>query len=130
MKISTQKNKNILKLKEEKRIPFKLIKKDLNIITSTAKASLNNKKIDYKIKRNISLGGVSNKNDSSIIKDNPKVKIDKIQKSINNVIISSPNPNNNNKLINKKDNFKNKIENNKKKVFEFKYNEIKKTNKK
>ena len=128
IKISKQNSKNILKHKEEKRIPFKLIKKDLNIITSTTKASLNNKKIDYKTKRNISLGGVSNKNEN-LIKDNTKTKIDKIQKSINNVVISSIIPNNNNKL-NKKDNFKNKIENNKKKVFEFKYKEMKKVNQK
>ena len=105
--ILKQKNKNILKHKQDKRIPCKLIKKDLNIITSTSKSSLNagNKLISP-----------SNKNNDKKInkKTISEPKIDKSKKLSNSfadkaLIIK-------NKGLNKNGNFKSKIED-KKRIF-------------
>ena len=105
--ILKQKNKNILKHKQDKRIPCKLIKKDLNIITSTLKSSLNagNKLISP-----------SNKNNDKKIykKTISEPKIDKSKKLSNSfadkaLIIK-------NKGLNKNGNFKSKIED-KKRIF-------------
>ena len=119
-KNTNKNNNNILKHKEEKRIPFKLIKKDLKINTSNTKKELTNIKIDSKTKRNLSLEGMRNKNENILIKEGTQAKFGKIQNSINNVVISISPTNN---KFNKKEKFKNKIENNKKKVFEFKFNQ-------
>ena len=105
--ILKQKNKNILKHKQDKRIPCKLIKKDLNIITSTSKSSLNsgNKLISP-----------SNKNNDKKInkKTISEPKIDKSKKLSNSlvdkVLIIK------NKGLNKNGNFKSKIED-KKRIF-------------
>ena len=100
---SKQKNKHFLKHKEKKRIPCKLIKKDLIINTSTSKIPLT-KKLDSISRRNLSMEPVKNKNNK--FKKSPnserRIGIKKEEKP------------------NKKGELKEKIENNKKKLFEFK----------
>ena len=109
--ILKQKNKNILKHKQDKRIPCKLIKKDLNIITSTSKSSLNsgNKLISP-----------TNKNNDK--KFNEKTiwepKIDKSKKLRNSLVDKALIIKN--KSLNKKGNFKSKIEDKKRKFFNLK----------
>ena len=108
-------NKNILKEKKDKRIPCKLVKKDLNIITSTSKFPLiTNKSNSF------------SKNDNNVDnnKNNKKYKAVSEPKIDKNINIKNNFTNKSLSLRNKKtykSNYKNKIESNKKKIFEFKF---------
>ena len=108
-------NKNILREKKDKRIPCKLIKKDLNIITSTSKFPLiTNKSNSFSKKDN----SVENDKNDKKYKAVSEPKIDK------NININNNFTNKSLSLRNKKTykcNYKNKIESNKKKIFEFKF---------
>ena len=117
--ILKQKNKNILKHKHDKRIPCKLIKKDLNIITSSSKASLN-------IGNKLNSTSKTNKNNDKDINNKaisePKIdKNKKLNNSFSNKALFIKNKN-----LNKKGNFKSKIEDKKKKIFNYKHKENKK----
>ena len=107
-------NKNLLKPKQDKRIPCKLIKKDLSIITSTSKLPLVNNKSNSFSKKNNSF---ENKNRDKNYRAISETKIDKnkkVDKSFNKRQLS---------LRNKKSyksKYKYKIEINKKKIMEFK----------
>lgn len=100
---SNQNNRNFLKRKEEKRIPCKLIKKDLSNCSSNSKKILT-KKYNSFSKRNLSMeNGINKKGKHKFIANSERrINIQKIEKTF------------------KKGKLKEKIENNKKKIFKYK----------
>ena len=108
-------NKNILKEKKDKRIPCKLVKKDLNIITSTSKFPLITNKSNSFSKND---NNVDNNKNNKKYKAVSEPKIDK-NININNNFTKKSLSLRNKKTY--KSNYKNKIESNKKKIFEFKF---------
>lgn len=118
-KFSKQNNNNIFKNIKEKKYPCKLVKKDLTITTS---ALTKNKKINCLTTRHSSFG-------NSKIKQKLNLKIiSEIKSDKNKNIKSNSTTNINSEKLNKKDNFKNKIEQNKNKIFYFNYKENKNIN--
>ena len=118
-KFSKQNNNNIFKNIKEKKYPCKLVKKDLAITTSEL---TKNKKVNCLTTRYSSFG-------NSKIKQKLNLKIiSEIKYDKNKNIKSNSTTNINYEKLSKNDNFKNKIEQNKSKIFYFNYKENKNIN--